>query len=216
MPDRRRAAKVRDISVGPQMKTKEKCDANKSGGGKCGLTAGYGTDHPGIGRCRYHGGRSPSHVKAAAKQEMRMLLGKPMEINAVDALIMCIKIRAGEVEWLGQKMATLDAKDWVEDTLAGKQFHLFARERQAAMRDLARYAEMAIRLGLTERAVKMAEQYGETLANLLKGIGDAIWAHLDEEGKAKYPTIVRQHLVALDGGKTGDATKLLPSAEGVA
>jgi hypothetical protein len=140
-------------------------------------------------------------VKKAASDEYRKLLGTPIEINPLDALIWCIKIRAGEVKWLGDRMAKLEEKHWIEDTMVGKQFHLYARERQHAMNDLARYSQMAISLGIAERAVKLAETYGEMLANYTKRILEDLWPHLDAEGRAKAPHIVRRELVALDGGR---------------
>lgn len=36
-----------------------KCGYTKEGGEPCGLTAGWGTDHKGSGRCRHHDGRDP-------------------------------------------------------------------------------------------------------------------------------------------------------------
>src|SRR5438105_5262035 len=63
------------------------CGAKRHGGGICGMTAGWGTSHPGIGRCKYHGGSMPTHVMAAATEEHRRLLGVPMEINPLDALL---------------------------------------------------------------------------------------------------------------------------------
>jgi len=36
--------------------TDETCDAQNRDGEPCGLPAGWGTDHPGEGRCKHHGG----------------------------------------------------------------------------------------------------------------------------------------------------------------
>lgn len=164
------------------------------------MAAGWGTNHPGIGACKLHGGAVPNHVKAAASEEYRKLLGTPIEINPLDALLWCIKIRAGEVKWLSDRMAELEKKDWIEDTMVGKQFHLFARERQHAMADLARYSQMAISLGIADRAVKLAETYAELLAGFVQGMLKEFWPHLDAKGRAEAPAIVRRHLIALDGG----------------
>jgi hypothetical protein len=185
------------------------CGAKKRGGGRCNMAAGWGTNHPGIGKCKLHGGALPTHVKAAASQEYRTLMGKPMEIDPLNALVWCIKIRAGEVKWLSDRMAELDEKTWVEDTMVGKQFHLYARERQHAMADLARYSQMAIGLGIAERQVRMAETYGEMLAKYTKGLLDDLWPHLDVEGRAKAPQIVRHHLLLLDGAR--EDVKQLPA-----
>lgn len=183
------------------------CGAKKRAGGRCTLAAGWGTNHVGTGACRFHGGQLPNHVKAAAKNEYRKLLGNPIEVNPLDAIQRCIAIRAGEVQWLSDRMAELDKKHWIEDTLMGKQFHLFARERSHALNELVRYSQIAVSLGLTERAVKLAETYGEMIANYTKGIIDALWEHLDEEGRKKWPQIVRAELIRVD------SQRQLPIAE---
>jgi hypothetical protein len=178
------------------------CGAKKKSGGKCQLMSGFGTVHPGIGRCKYHGGSVPNQVKAAATEEYRILLGKPVEINPLEALIKCIHIRAGEVEWLSHKMAELDKKDWIEDTLVGKQLHLYARERRAALNDLARYSQMAVSLGIAERAVKLAEQYAHKIAKLIDGILGEL--NLTNEQRAMVPTIVRRQLILIEGGQADE------------
>lgn len=194
-------AKRGKIPIGTEEAAKKvgKCGSKKRGGGHCNLPSGFGTNHYGIGACKFHGGGTPNHVKAAAKEEQRRLLGSPIEMNPLDALLWCIRIRAGEVQWLSDRMAELDEKAWVQETIVGKQFHLYARERQHAMQDLARFSQMAISLGIAERAVKLAETYGEMLARLIHGIlGDL---DLSDEQRAKAPIVVRKHLIALDGGR---------------
>lgn len=162
------------------------------------MAAGWGTNHPGIGSCKLHGGSVPNHVRAAASAEYRKLLGNPIEISPDEALMRCIHIRSGEIVWLTARIAKLDEKKWLEDTMIGKQFHIYARERQAAMRDVARFAQMAISMNIAERQVRLAEMYGEMLANLLSGILQELSPHLDEEGRALAPQIIRNHMVALD------------------
>jgi len=177
------------------------CGAKKRNGkGKCQQPAGWGTNHYGIGTCRMHGGNMHTHVRAAAKNEYRKLLGKPIEVSPEEALMNCIKIRSGEVAWLSDAMAKLQEKDWTEETFAGKQFHLFARERQAALRDVAKFSQMAISLNIDERRVRILETYGETIANLLRGILDELMPHMNDEGRKSAPLIVRRHLLAISGG----------------
>jgi hypothetical protein len=173
------------------------CGAKRRTGGKCNMAAGWGTNHPGIGKCKLHGGSMPNHVKAAATQEYRTLLGKPIEVTPEEAILNCIKIRSGEVQWLTDRMAQLEEKHWVEETMLGKQFHLYARERQAAMRDLAKFGQMAIQMNIEERRVRIAETYGESIAMLLRGILDELMPHMTKEGREGAPAIVKRHLVAL-------------------
>src|SRR5262249_50899427 len=105
-------------------KKKAICGAKLTKAGRdgrvCLKPAGWGTNHVGTGCCKFHGGRLPTHIKAAATGELRRLLGKPVEMNPLDALLMCIRIAAGEVQWLSDRMAELEEKDWIENTITGK------------------------------------------------------------------------------------------------
>lgn len=40
------------------------CGARTRQGGTCRKPAGWGTDHPGVGRCRLHGGATPTGVRS--------------------------------------------------------------------------------------------------------------------------------------------------------
>jgi hypothetical protein len=173
------------------------CGAKKRAGGKCTLAAGWGTSHPGSGACKFHGGAAPNHVKAAAKNELRKLLGVEKEMNPFEAIMWCIRIRAGEVEWLSKKLADLEEKHWVEDTLVGKQFHLYARERQAAMGDLVRFSQIAISMGIAERYVRLAEVYGHTIAKLIEGVLNELG--LTEEQRRLAPAAIRKQLLLMEG-----------------
>jgi hypothetical protein len=125
-------------------------------------------------------------------------MGAPKEINPVDALYWCIKISAGEVEWLSDRIAELDKEDWFENTVLGKQMHLLVRERKEAVERLAGFSKTAISLGLAERAVRLAENYGVALSRLLKGVLDDL--NLTKEQQIEAPAIVRKHLILLEGG----------------
>lgn len=56
--------------MGKQKKPHNKCGAKTraSGGHPCGLPAGWGTDHPGEGRCKFHGGCSTGPKKANTRK----------------------------------------------------------------------------------------------------------------------------------------------------
>jgi len=44
------------------------CNARKTdGSGYCGQPAGWGTDHTGVGRCRFHGGNTPDQERHVAE-----------------------------------------------------------------------------------------------------------------------------------------------------
>lgn len=61
----------RGVSAMPEAisAVRPKCGAHKRDGSfqDCGQPAGWGTDHPGVGRCKYHGGCTPSHSAHARR-----------------------------------------------------------------------------------------------------------------------------------------------------
>jgi hypothetical protein len=196
------------------------CGAKKKGGGKCTLASGWGTNHPGSGACKLHGGSTPNAIRSYIQGEA-VLMGAPKEINPLDALLWCIKITAGEVDWLGLKISEIDEKDWLEDSIVGKQLHLFARERRARLQDLAKFSQMAVSLGIAERAVHLAEQYGEMLARLLRGIEGGMKEKLRLSPEQvviwerEWPLTLRQQLIVIEGGASdlADGRKALPAGK---
>lgn len=173
------------------------CGAKRRKGGTCGLPAGYGTTHKGFGACKYHGGNVPNHIKKAAKDQA-VLMGAPIDINPLDALIWCIKLTAGEVAFCTQQMEILEEDEWLEHTMIGKQVHVWAKERQKAIDRLAKFSKDALALGIADRAVRLAEQYGSTIARYTKGLLDDL--ELTDEQIKRAPLVVRKHLALLEGG----------------
>jgi hypothetical protein len=200
-------SKPKKVGVAGSASLRGKCGADKKhSGGKCGNPAGFGTTHLGIGRCKFHGGTTRTHVKSALKEEA-VLMGCPKDMNPVDAMIWCIRITAGEVEWLTERISTVEEKNWIEDTVIGKQVHLWVRERKEAQQRLFKFSREAIALGLAERAVKMAEMYGETLAKLLNGVLTDL--QLSKKQRALAPTVIRKHLSLMEARRS--AVKEIPS-----
>jgi hypothetical protein len=169
---------------------------SKDGKGKlCLKPAGFGTSHPGIGYCKYHSGSAPTANISAIKETAR-LMGAPREMNAVEAIVWCIKITAGEVEWLTERMGEIPQEEWYEFTPLGKQMHVLARERRDRVELLAKLSKDALSLGLAERAIRMAENYGNTIARLLQGLmGDL---KLSKQQLAMAPAIIRKHLMLME------------------
>lgn len=172
------------------------CGATRRQGGKCRMPAGMGTDHYGVGKCKHHGGSTANHKLNAAKQEA-VLMGAPKDINPIDAIMWCIRLTAGEVEFCTEQMQALEETDWIEHTIIGKQLHMWAKERQNAVDRLAKHSKDAIALGIAERAVRVAEMYGHSIAKLVRGILEDL--ELTNEQLERAPHIVRKHLVLLEG-----------------
>ena len=70
---------------------------------------GQGTDHPGIGKCKFHGGSTSSHrthaIVAQAKTRAARL-GEAYEMEPVEALLWMVNLSAGQVRYLGEELAS--------------------------------------------------------------------------------------------------------------
>jgi len=66
----------------------------------CKNAPGFKTNHPGIGRCAFHGGATPTHERAATKELARRectRLGIPIETDPGEALLDAVAECAGNV-----------------------------------------------------------------------------------------------------------------------
>lgn len=176
-----------------------KCGARKrKGGGVCGQAAGWGTDHPGHGPCKLHGGTTQTHVKAARTKAARIAVttyGLPRDIDPATALLEEVHRTAGHVAWLAQKIRELDDEDltWGVVQETDKNATMFAgTDRKSAARPtvwlelyhrerihLVRVSKAALDAGVSERMVRLAEQQGAMLAGVIRRAMDAT---LDEIG----------------------------------
>lgn len=203
---------------------KASCSAKTRTGAPCRRPAGFGTDHVGIGRCKNHGGCTPNHQLAGvitlARREAAVM-GRPLEIDPLDAILECIRIAAGEVQYASDRVAELEepaalvltrtvrerplslGKDGespetqVKETTVGTDatLHAWIRVRQEAMDRLVTYSKTAIACGIAERRVQLAEAQGQMLAGAIRNILVAL-------GVADHPeaqTVVRRELTAIAG-----------------
>jgi hypothetical protein len=184
------------------------CGANKrQGEGCCKRPAGWGTDHPGMGRCKLHGGSTPDHKNAAKVEIARRAVvtyGLPREVTPDVALLEEVHRTAGHVAWLGEVVAGLEQDELVfglaevVDKGAGEfpgidqtaksapsvWLDLYQRERA----HLVRVSKAAIDAGIAERQVRIAEQQGQMLAKVINRVLDAL--DLTGEQKARVPEVV--------------------------
>lgn len=214
-----------DRQQGADTQQRALCGARKKSGGTCDKTAGWGTDHNGIGTCKLHGGSTRNARVSAAKKEAAMAavtLGAPIDIGPLDALLWCVRIAAGEVAYFTMQVSLLQdseiagrtrqdkerplsygkdgedsARNVTETTWGLPALHVWVAARQAALDRLARYSKMALEAGVAERQVQLAERYGELIGRIIGNILDGLT--LNEEQQAKAPDLVRKHLAAIEG-----------------
>jgi hypothetical protein len=169
------------------------CGAKKRNGETCRAYAGQGTDHPGTGACKFHGGATRNHGKSAVKQELtrRMVtLGAPIEdVTAVSALLSELCHSTGHVEWLRQEIATMSKEDLgTVEGLALVRLYDTERDRKT------RIAKLCSEAGVDEATVRVAEVQVTILGSALQHACDT--AGVDEAMKRRIGAALRDELAA--------------------
>ena len=186
-------------------------------GAQCGGIAMRGQDV-----CHFHGGSSPQ-AKAKAKERLteekaRQLVatyGRKIETTATDALLEEVQWTAGHVAWLRQRVQEIESaasgmdgqhplvwgkvrektggQDWgqTEESAPNIWLKLYQQERA----HLVKVCSEAIKAGIEERRIKLAEKHGELVAQAIREILDDL--NLSAEQQARVGEVVPRHLRAL-------------------
>lgn len=193
-----------------------KCTAHKTDGTLCAAWAIKGASV-----CRVHGGSIPAvRAKAAqrvadAKAEKAMrLFAEPVDIDPANALLELVQWTAGEVRYWRAEVARI-AEDTPDELTWGKtqavegvgpQGPVDTETREAvppvayrmltdAQDRLAKYAAAALRAGVEERRVRLAEDQGALVAQVIRRILDRL--DLAEWQAELVTTVVPEELRAL-------------------
>lgn len=190
------------------------CTAHTTRGKPCGKTPGVG-----LTVCKYHGGGTAAaraagqrRVTEAAATAEAARFATRRDIHPADALLELVQWTAGEVDYWRTKVDQLD-----DDELAGSLVtkteqgidkgqptdietkeaaeHIYIRMLAKASDRLATYAAAALRAGVEERRVKLAENQGQLVAAVIRRILDAL--NLTDTQLELVPTIVPRELRAL-------------------
>jgi hypothetical protein len=149
-----------DMRYGRPLCGAQRTGRSSSGPGTCRNVAGQGTDHLGIGCCKFHGGNTTNHRVAAVRTEATRraaTYGEPIEIDPHTALLLEVHRSAGHVAWLNEQLKSMpDVADAPGQALS----LMYSRERDHMMR----VAKTAIDAGVAEREVRLAEGQGRLIA----------------------------------------------------
>jgi hypothetical protein len=177
------------------------CGARTRSGGTCGKTRGWGTDHPGWGNCRYHGGSTPDGIKGAAREQANAEAGGlavGRKVEPIDALLHVVYSVAGRVEWLGRQVMALDADGMLVDSPRGRELAPYAHLHGLELDRLARVSKMALDAGVAERRVRMAER----TAAIITAAAEDAFAELGEvatpEVRARFALAFAARLEVLE------------------
>jgi hypothetical protein len=203
-----------------------KCGAKTRKGTPCQRQAGANTSHLGIGRCANHGGSTPNHDRAAAlvmaKRELAVM-GQPTPVHPIDAILQCVMIAKGEVDYASERIAELTELDAVGPEVSSRPLklekgaedprtrveehgpatlHIWIRVRHDAMDRLAHYSKVALAAGVAERQIRIAENQAQLIATAIRGIVK----DLGIGNHPQLPGIVRKHLQLVGSTIDGQAS----------
>lgn len=198
-----------DVVKGPGF-TKT-CDSPKKNGERCRHQAGYGTDHLGYGRCKFHGGNSPTHKAKAARemvQDRMVAFGTPIDVEPGEALLGEVRRSAGIVRWLEQVIAEFsqvpietlreDARSILQ-TMGdqGREIGVWVKLYQDERKMLREAANLALRSNIAERQVQLAEEQGRLLAHVIQAVLGDPELGLSAQQRQASRAVAQRHLLAI-------------------
>jgi hypothetical protein len=145
-------------------------------------------------------------------------MGVPVDVSPEDALTMALRITAGEVKYCDQQIARLsedelferplrvvttelsDGEVLVQETRDAEVISRWQQLRAAALDRMARYAKMALDVGIEERTVKMREGQAAMIARFFESVMGEI--ELTPEQQEILAPTMRRHLELIEGQAT--------------
>jgi hypothetical protein len=189
------------------------CNARKTNGtGLCRHEAGWGTDHPGDGQCKKHGGSTPSGKSAAAKARETRILGPLLEQyrdqigdhpDPFEGMLEVVRNGWAWMRMLEERIGALSddtGELYLPDHQDNDRPHVLVGMLVQARREHRYNCAEAIRAGIAERMVALAEDQADRIAHMLRGLVSELGHELEDPEVAD---VVRRHLRLLPG--TGDA-----------
>jgi hypothetical protein len=156
------------------------CGARKKQGeGTCRLVAGHGTDHPGVGACKFHGGSTTAHRLAAARvtaAAQAAKLGAEAALTPAAALTWAIELVGGEARFRQAKVAELEAGQ-----IEGDRLHPLAVALSQTAERLARVSKLGVDADLEGKRLALD-------ALVLDRISGAIAAAITDAGLSAEDT----------------------------
>lgn len=200
------------------------CGGRRKSGKQCRRPSGWGTDHAGYGRCKLHGGCTPTHRQGAALEAARveaakLVMGAPIRMEPDEALQFCIDVTRGEIAYCDLRISELtdadaavpitthrqhqeldrdgDVHELVDDTAQSTEdLHIWINTRQGATERLARFSKMAMDAGIDERQARLGERQAEILAAVVLAVVGQLG--LSDTQRARVPALLAEHIGRFD------------------
>lgn len=168
-------------------------------GPPCKRGRGWGTDHPGFGNCKRHGGATSSGKKAAAKEAaaaaVRADYAGELDVDPLEALLYTVRRGAQLASYWQRAAANAESTE---------DFQAASVNEARALADLSRWAKNAVDGGVAERQVQLAERLGDGLIAAaedgLAALEAALGAALSVEARTAFANAYGAGVGRLESG----------------
>ena len=159
------------------------CGARSRSGGECHRPAGWGTGSD-VGRCKLHGGSTPTHRKFAQTETLRReveRLGIPVQADPGESLMMALWSALGQMLYLQSRAGELDEPTIIQQGPGGARTltpHPVAEMLARAEQRVADISAAALRAGVEDRRIRLEQRQAELLFAAIRsalaavGLGD--------------------------------------------
>lgn len=199
-PDIQRAVVPADIQ----------CGANTSAGTPCRRPAGWGTDHPGAGRCKWHGGATRSHRQSAAlvleERQANDILARldhpePIEHPVIELLELAARIKAWE-EVLRGRLADLRNLE-VTDSFGVERERARVVVYERALDRCLRVLVTMTKLDLHTRSLDLKrEQAGEVMQLVVSSLHALGLGQHEADFRNKFAELARKRMADQAAART--------------
>ena len=152
-------------------------------GETCKRPAGWGTIHPGTGKCKLHGGSTRTHAHFAEVETAKMavnLYGGRRDVHPARALLELVQSKAREVEYWRWRVAQIPEEDLTfgltvvktggmdSGSTSEAKPHIALVMLRQAEQDLASYASASLKAGVDAALVEVAQVQAAALIRVLE------------------------------------------------
>jgi hypothetical protein len=163
----------------------------------CERPAGAGTSHPGVGRCRAHGGET-DEGRREASWVVGHAFARELDCTPWEALLRAVRIAAGRVAFIESKLATAECDEDLEPE--GRLWH-WVRQAEEWHDKMLRASRLAIDAGVAERLVRQLELEAELMLKAANMTLDELGLEADE--RQRVLSSLARNMLALEAAETG-------------
>lgn len=181
--------------------------------GRCRNAAGWGTSHPGTGFCAHHGGEPSRELTRAgaafAPSGTTLPIPAPtvpIQVEPHNAALWAIWITAGEISYLNSLIEAAG-----DDT---SEIRTILKERRPLVRELRQSANDAMRSGLSEKQLHLAERMAAIVGEAIMEVTARL--NLTRRQREAFPIILDEVLRNLElgnGNVEGSINKAFVTAD---